>query len=134
MEVFSEGRTELLDDLLTKDFVNHNAPPGQPTGVSGVRQVVEMERRGFPDLRYEILREIEEGDLVVQHATVRGTHLGPIFGVAPTGRRVEWKEIHIARMRDGRCAEHWGCNDMASLWVQLGRATPVATAVHFGDD
>jgi predicted ester cyclase len=124
-EAFAQGRLDVLDELLTADFVNHNAPPGISPGIAGVKQIVALERSGFPDLEYVILREVEQGDLVVQHATVHGTHLGTIFGVEPTGRRVQWNEMHIARVRDGRCAEHWGVTDMAALWVQLGRATPV---------
>ncbi len=129
MEAFSQGKLEVLDEVLTADFVNQAAPPGLDRGIEGVRQVIRMERTGFPDLTYEVLREIEEGDLIAQHCQVSGTHLGPIFGVPATGRRVVWKEIHIARMEDGLCAEHWACNDMHSVWVQIGRAAPpVVTA------
>jgi predicted ester cyclase len=124
MEAFSEGRLEVLDEVLTPDFVNHAAPPGLDRGIEGVKQVIRMERAGFPDLRYEVVQEIEEGDLVVQHCRVSGTHLGTIFGVEPTGRRVQWKEIHIGRMRDDLAAEHWACNDMHSVWVQIGRVAP----------
>jgi predicted ester cyclase len=124
MEAFSEGRLEVLDEVLTPGFVNQSSPPGLDRGIEGVKQVIRMERTGFPDLQYEVLREIEEGDLIAQHCQVSGTHLGPIFGVQPTGRRVVWKEIHIARMEGDLCAEHWACNDMHSVWVQIGRAEP----------
>lgn len=124
LEAFSEGRVEVLDEVLAPDFVNHAGPPGLDRGIEGVKLVIRNERAGFPDLRYEVLHEIEEGDLVVQHCRVSGTHLGPIFGVAPTGRRVMWNEIHIGRMADGLVAEHWACNDMHSVWVQIGRVAP----------
>jgi predicted ester cyclase len=124
MEAFSEGKLEVLDEVLTPDFVNQSAPPGLDRGIEGVRQVIRMERAGFPDLQYEVLREIEEGDLVAQHCQVSGTHLGTIFGVEPTGRRVVWKEIHLARMAGDLAAEHWACNDMHAVWVQIGRAAP----------
>lgn len=124
MEAFSEGRLEVLDEVMTEDFVNHNAPPGVSAGIDGVKQIIAMERRGFPDLHYTMHREVEEGDIVVQHARVEGTHLGEVFGVAPTGRSVVWNEIHVARVRDGRCSEHWGVNDMASVWIQIGRVAP----------
>lgn len=123
-EAFSEGNLDVLDEVMTEDFVNHNAPPGLSRGIDGVKQIITMERHGFPDLRYTIRQEVEEGDLVVQHAQVEGTHLGEVFGVPPTGRTVVWNEIHVAKVRDGRCAEHWGVNDMASVWIQIGRAAP----------
>jgi predicted ester cyclase len=126
MEAFSEGRIEVLDEVMAPDFVNHAGPPGLDRGIEGVRQVIRNERTGFPDLQYEIIQEIEEGDLVTQHCLVRGTHLGPIFGVDPTGRRVVWHEMHIGRMVNGLVAEHWACNDMHSVWVQIGRVAPPA--------
>lgn len=126
MEAFSEGRVEVLDEVLAPDFVNHAGPPGLDRGIEGVKMVIRNERAGFPDLQYEVLQEIEDGDLVVQHCRVTGTHLGSIFGVAPTGRRVAWNEMHIGRMADGLVAEHWACNDMHSVWVQIGRVPPPA--------
>ncbi len=126
LEAFSEGRVEVLDEVLAPDFVNHAGPPGLDRGIEGVKQVISNERAGFPDLQYEVIQEVEEGDLVTQHCRVTGTHLGPIFGVAPTGRRVMWNEIHIGRMAGGLVAEHWACNDMHSVWVQIGRVAPPA--------
>jgi predicted ester cyclase len=124
LEAFSRGQLDVLDEVLTPNFVNHNAPPGLSSGIDGVKQVIQMERHGFPDLRYEIVHEIEEGAFIVQHCSVRGTHRGEIFGVTPTGRCVEWREIHIARMVGDRVAEHWACNEMHSVWVQIGRVAP----------
>src|SRR5437660_11007945 len=88
-EAFSEGKLDVLDDLLHPDFMNHNAPPGVAPGIDGVKWGIEMERRGFPAMTYEVLQEAEVGDLVYQHALVRGTHLGPIVGVAPPVRALD---------------------------------------------
>ena len=125
-EVFEKGRLEVLDELLTEDFVNHRTPPGVSPGIEGVKQIVQMERAGFPDLRYTVERDVEEGDFIMQSALAEATHLGPMFGVPATGRRVSWRQVHIARMENGRMAEHWGVSDLASLWVQIGRTPPIS--------
>lgn len=124
-EVFEQGRIDVLDEVVTPDFVNHRVPPGLGPTVAGVKRVVAMERAAFPDLTYTVEREVEEGDFVIQVALARGTHLGTIFGVPGTGREVSWRQVHIARIRDGRMAEHWGVSDLAALWVQIGRAAPI---------
>jgi predicted ester cyclase len=124
-EVFEEGRLEVLDEVLTDDFVNHRTPPGVGNDAAGLKQIVAFERAGFPDLTYTVEWEVEEDDLVIQVAMAAGTHQGEMFGVPPTGRRVEWRQAHVARMVDGRMAEHWGVSDLASLWVQLGRVAPI---------
>ncbi len=124
-EVFEQGRLEVLDELLTADFVNHRTPPGVGNGIEGLKQIVRMERAGFPDLKYTVEREVEEGDFVMQVAMAEGTHANPMFGVPATGRRVSWRQVHIVRMHNGRMAEHWGVSDLASLWVQIGRTPPI---------
>lgn len=123
-EAFSQGNVDVLDELMTPDFVNHNAPPGMDTGVEGVKRVIQVERTGFPDMKVEILHEFEAGEYVIQHVRVKGTHRGQVFGAAATGRTVSWNEIHIARVRDGRCSEHWACNDLHSLLIQVGKIEP----------
>lgn len=125
-EAFSEGKVDVLDELMTPDFINHNAPPGVDTGIEGVKQIILLERKGVPDMHYEVLHEAQNGDIVFQHARVTGTHLGNVFGVPATGRKVQWREMHVARIVDGKCAEHWGVVQMAELWIQIGRAKPYA--------
>jgi predicted ester cyclase len=125
-EAFSEGKVESLDELLAPNFINHNAPPGFDRGIEGVKDVIRLERRGIPDMTYEVLHEEEVGNIVFQHALVKGTHLGTLMGVAPTGKHVQWREMHVARIENGLCVEHWGVADTAGLWIQIGRVQPVA--------
>ncbi|POM23504.1 SnoaL-like polyketide cyclase [Actinomadura rubteroloni] len=123
-EGFSKGDVDVLDEVMTPDFVNHNAPPGMDTGIDGVKQVIRVERTGFPDLNVEIIRDFEVDGFVIQQVRLTGTHKGPVFGVPATGRTVVWNEIHIAKIRDGRVAEHWACNDLHSLLMQIGKIDP----------
>ena len=50
------------------------------------------------------------------------THLGDFFGIAPTGKKVILRGVHIMRIADGKVAEHWGSNDDLGLMQQLGMA------------
>lgn len=118
-ECFEKGDVDALDRFLTPDFVNHRRPPGVGTGIKGLKEIVGMERAAFPDITFTIDHEVAEGDLVIQVATAEATHRGSIFGVAPTGRRVRWQQIHIVKMRDAKMAEHWGMSDIAGLLRQM---------------
>ncbi|WP_327290505.1 ester cyclase [Streptomyces sp. NBC_01198] len=127
-EAFSQGNTDVLDELMTEDFVNHNAPPGMDTSREGVKSVIRVEREGFPDLKVDLIRDFEDGEYVIQHVRLTGTHKGTVFGAEPTGRTISWNEIHIARIRDGRVSDHWACNDLHVLMMQLGKMTPPDTS------
>lgn len=118
-EVFNQGRLELVDELLAPDYVFHDAPPGMPAGPEAIRQVVTMFRTAFPDLHIDIEAMVAEGDTVVVRATTRGTHQGPLLGVAPTGRRVAMSGLTMVTVRDGRVVESWVKNDVAGLMRQL---------------
>ena len=66
---------------------------------------------------------IGEGDLVVQHVTLHGTHRAstmPLLADVPvTGRSAAWTFIHIWRVADGMLVEHWACRDDMGLLEQL---------------
>ena len=51
---------------------------------------------------------------------VAGTHQGEFMGIAPTGNRVEFSAIDIARNADGKIVEHWSNSDQLGLMRQLG--------------
>jgi predicted SnoaL-like aldol condensation-catalyzing enzyme len=63
---------------------------------------------------------VAEGDRVVHHVTWRATHVGPVLGVAATGRTVEVHHVEIWRVEDGRIVEHWGgIGEAAHLLAQI---------------
>lgn len=119
-EGFIEGNLSLFDEYVAEDFVDHSAPPGLPPGREGVKELARMFRRAFPDYRTVVEDEIAEGDKVVHRARTSGTHQGEFLGIPPTGKRAEWTEMHIVRLRDGKIVEHWGEVDQLGMMQQLG--------------
>lgn len=51
---------------------------------------------------------IAEDDLVVHRSRWRGRHVGPLFGVVPTGRVVTVDHVEMWRVANGQIVEHWG--------------------------
>ena len=119
-ELFNRGDLGLADELVSADFLNHDAPPDAPRGPSGLRHVVTLLRTAFPDIHYETEEMIAEGDKVVVRTTMSGTHRGPFFGIAPTGRRVVQEQVHILRFKDGKAVEHRAVRDDLGMLRQLG--------------
>ena len=118
--LFNRGELALADELVSADFLNHDAPPEAPRGPAGLRFMVTMLRTAFPDIHYETEELIAEGDKVVARTTMRGTHLGPYMGIPPTGRRFEQQQIHILRFADGKAVEHRAVRDDLGMLQQLG--------------
>jgi predicted ester cyclase len=132
LEVFSQGRLDVVDELLAPDFTEHTAlPPGIPAGRAGVKAIASELRKGFPDINYRVDLQIAEGDFVAAYVTVSGTHKGEVFGMPATGKHAEWAESHIVKMLNGKITEHWGVADQLGMLRQLGLA-PVPEAVPAG--
>jgi predicted ester cyclase len=120
-KAFSQGKLEVLDEVLTPDYIEHvPLPPGVPAGIEGLKVYIRQLRSAFPDFRYTIEDEIAEGDKVVQRVTAQGTQKGEFLGIPATGKHVTWDEIHISRVAGGKSVEHWAVQNLQSLMQQLG--------------
>jgi predicted ester cyclase len=119
LEVLNNGNFPLVDELLTSDFVERTAQPGVSPTCDGFKQAAMALKTAFPDLHYTIEQSIECGDRIVHRLTASGTMKGDFMGMPATGKRATWSEIHIARVVNGRMAEHWGLVDQLGMLVQL---------------
>jgi predicted ester cyclase len=119
-ELLTQGDLAVADELIDPDCRNY-APQPIATGIDGVKSWVQTLRRAFLDLRAVVEDEIAEGDTVVQRLRLGGTHEGTLFGVRPTGRRVEWQEVEILRVGpNGKFTKRWSCWDRHDLLHQIG--------------
>jgi predicted ester cyclase len=122
-EVLNRGEIGLLDDLVADDHIEHG-PLGNHCGLEGIRRDLMTCRIAFPDLRYEIVDLVAEGDLVARRFEATGTHLGEWLGTPPTGRRVRVAGLAIDRIAAGKLAETWNNVDLFGLLRQIGAIEP----------
>ncbi len=120
-EIFGQGNLDLVDELATDDFVDHEeGPPGTPPGKEGTKAFVSMFRDAFPDIKAEVGEMLEDGDLVAARVTFSGTHDGEFMGVPASGKKVSIETIDIVRFDGDQVAEHWGVTDAMALMQQIG--------------
>jgi steroid delta-isomerase-like uncharacterized protein len=111
----------VIESDMADDFIDHDAVPGSVPGLAGVRQHITGLHQNCPDLHVTIEDIIAEGDRVVVRNTWRGTHSGPLFGIAPTGKSFVLKGIVVWRIRDDRICERWATLDQLGLRQQLSK-------------
>src|SRR5579859_4720813 len=111
-----DGVAHLFD---TRNFTHHFRAP-MPAGFEGLRQVGIMMNSAFPDVVVTEEDLIASGDRVIERSSAVATHKGSMMGEPPTNRRVQWSEIHIYRIQDGRIREHWAEIAMLELLQQIG--------------
>ena len=112
------------DEAFHPDFANHYRPEGRTIDDSGgpangFKAFYGALLHAFPDATMTIDEQIGERDVVATRKTLRGTHLGEVWGLPPSGRRVEFSFIDIFRVVDGKLAEHWTSMDLGALRAQM---------------
>jgi len=121
----NEHNVNGVSHLFDGNFVHHFRDP-LPSGFEGLRQVGIMMNGAFPDVVVTENDLIASGDKVVERSSAAATHTGVLMGAPPTNKRVQWSEIHIYRLKDGRIAEHWAEIAMMELLQQTGLLPPLA--------
>ena len=120
-EMWCGRRYELVDELISDDFVDHVELPGlEGTGRARYLASVRIVHNAFSDYNEEIEVIVADDDMAVSYARITGTHDGDLMGLAPTGCRVDFRAMGILRFADGQVIERWGVGDSLTEMRQLG--------------
>ncbi|WP_263385512.1 ester cyclase [Granulicella arctica] len=123
LEVIQEGNKTSFNNLMAHNFINHSAPEGASNGPEGMWHTFQnILKPALSDLRVTIQDQIAEGDKVTTRKTITGIHEGVLLGIPPTHKQVVIDVIDVVRLENGRYAEHWGMNSLASVIAMLKQA------------
>lgn len=118
--VVNGGRTELINELIAPDYVNHSAPPGAAQGSDAIRQYLTILKGAFKDRKVENTMLLCAGDYVIVRSVVTGTSTGPYFGQPATGKSYSVTGTDIYLIKDGKFRARWGNEDAMGMMTQLG--------------
>jgi predicted ester cyclase len=122
VEALAQPDEDALAELVDAGtFVDHNAVWGTEDW-AGVIAGAHALRAGFPDLTVSLdaATIVVEGNQVVAHSLLTGTHSGEFLGVAPTGKSVTWSHTDFLRFAGGKVVERWVSADTLTLFQQIG--------------
>jgi len=119
-EVFTQGKVDVLDEIVADGYVEHQEFPGLEPTKEGLKQFVSMFHAAFPDLKVETLAVGVDGDELWVHSVMTGTHKGEFAGIPATGKKVSLAMMDRVKTRDGKAVEHWGLSDDLGMMTQLG--------------
>lgn len=125
-EVQGRGNYALFDELFADDFLDHTPQPNCTPDKAGALGLYKTLRAAFPDFHADIHWQRVDGDVVTTYKTYHGTHQGAMFGIAPTGRKIQFETVDAMRVEDGKITEHWGVANLFFLLQQLGAWPPAA--------
>lgn len=99
-DLFSHGQLDVVDQIMTEDYVNHDPPSGHGSTRDDLVATAASLRERLEDLTARIDRIIAEDDLVAVQGIITAT--------TSTGELTEIPMSEFFRLKDGRIAERWG--------------------------
>jgi len=120
------GEAELAQRIIAPDYVNQEAEDDPDDverrlpGPAGFLATSQWLRDAFSQLRFELQETVAEEGVVMAAATMTGEHTGAFNGIAPTGKRISHRQVHIFTIAEGRITRHRAVRDDLGLLLQLG--------------
>lgn len=116
IKAYNERDLDLIDHFVAPDYVDHSNNVGR----EGLKQLMAMGLKAFPDWHETIEDIIAEGDKVWVRLSYTGTHKGEFNELKPTGKRIKSKAVDIYRVVNGKLAEYWNVTDNINILKQIG--------------
>jgi predicted ester cyclase len=121
LEELGRGNLDVIDELLSSDFVDRSLMPGQgPTREDFKRTIAEI-NEAFSTTSFTIEEQLAEGDKVVTKYTERHVGRGEFAGLPPTGREETNEGIYIHRISGGKITEEWSIVDARPVMEDLSQ-------------
>jgi uncharacterized protein YbjT (DUF2867 family)/predicted ester cyclase len=118
---FTDGYGDGLGDILADDFVDHtealvgsmNGSAQRAGGVATMTRTIPMKMVRIDDI-------LAEGDLVGVRASMTGLHNIDWLGRPASGNELNWIDLSIFRIRDGKIVERFISPDSLFILEQMG--------------
>ncbi len=126
-EVWNQQKLGVMDELFAADVISHNPPIEYLYGRSNLtvlKQGVTDYLTAYPDLKVTLEDTVAEGAVVSARWTLKATHLGPLMGIAATGKPVTFTGVTMYRFADGKIVELWWAWDTMGMMRQISPPKP----------
>ncbi len=120
-EIQNTHNLDAIEDIFSSNFIDHmDSFGGLFQGLDGLKRGYSQLLTEFPDLQMTVQKLIAEDDKVVVYKTGTGTHCEEYNGIPATGKKIEFTNVYIFRIKDKKIAEYWGLFDEYGVKRQLG--------------
>ena len=121
VDTFNSGNLDGLDQVYAIDAKFHGAMGVELSGLEDLKGYFQTFVDAFSDLPTIGDPIVAEGDMVVVHFVVSGTHTSDLEDIPPTGKRIEEvRGLSMNRISGGRVVEEWEVVDQMGMMQQLG--------------
>jgi predicted ester cyclase len=111
-----------LDQWVAADVVGHIPlqPDGAEKGLEGLKHYASSIIDAISDAEITVEGLAIDGDQIVAHGELHGTHDGALALLPATGKQVRVQYVIFTRIDQGKVAEYWYQLDILGALTQLG--------------
>lgn len=128
VDACNERRLDDLDLVFPPEFVSH-LRVGDVVGLDRFKELMLHVYDALPDVVWTVVEEIYAPERAILRYHFEGTHLGPLFGIPPSHRRVRVDACEVMVIQGGWVPEIWNYADLMGLAAQLNAVNPLALDV-----
>lgn len=120
-DVLGPGNWDAADDIVSPDIVMYHPSSPEPVrGREAVQGFLAAFRAGFPDFHMTVEDAFGVGEKTAVRWHMSGTHDAEVFGIPPSGNKVDVAGISIFRVANGQIVEDWVAEDSLGFMRQIG--------------
>lgn len=116
--ILNNRRYALLDTVISPDYEGTGI--GKESGAQGFSHTVQAVITAFPDIQWNILDMLADGDKVTVRWRWTATNTGAFRGIPATGKTITDNAIVIYQLQDGMVSHAWLQGDRLGVLTQMG--------------
>ena len=121
-KLWSTGDESMIHEIYHPDFVGY-WPPSSPKpirhGYADIQAGLRMVREAFDDWTESVEDIFQVGERVADRFRTTATHVGSFAHFEPSGGRLDFMELGLSRVHEGRIIEPWCMFDEVMRLRQL---------------
>jgi len=119
-ELFNQSNIDAVNKFVDKSVNFLNPFPGQRSGIDGYKDISEIYKLAFPDLKISFNDVLGDSNKVIVHFTLEGTHKDLFMNIPASGIKVKYEQVFIIKLKNEKIVAHWSLADSWSLLQQIG--------------
>ncbi|WP_428023508.1 ester cyclase [Arcobacter sp.] len=108
-----------IDKLFDDNILFRGTLDIETNGKKEFEEYFDMILSAIPNLYHGVELMIAENNLVSARAIYNGTHMGKLFDIEATNRRIRYNGASFFRIENDKIKEIWVLGDLNSLYKQL---------------
>lgn len=120
IQAMNSGKLDDLAEFVAPDFQQIMYGFPEVNGLDGARGYITMLRSAYPDLQQSIDDIVADDEKAAFRGTLRGTHLGALRTIPPSGNQIDLSYLTISHVANGKLTRIWIALDKLDYLQQLG--------------